>query len=74
MNTLHLDITKERCPMTFVKVKLNLEKLEIGDILEVLLTSGEPLQNVPKTAAEQGYHIIETTLVKENIYKVVIQK
>jgi len=74
MSILYLDITKERCPMTFVKTKLHLEELEQGDILEILLTSGEPLQNVPKTAAEQGYHILETVLVRENIYKVVIQK
>ena len=74
MSTLNLDITKERCPMTFVKVKLALEKLEAGDVLEVLLTEGEPLQNVPKTAADQGYLILETTLVKDSIYKVVIQK
>jgi TusA-related sulfurtransferase len=74
MSTLNLDITKERCPMTFVKVKLALEKLEAGDILEVLLTEGEPLQNVPKTAIDQGYQVLETSLVKDSTYKVVIQK
>ena len=74
MSTFNLDITKERCPMTFVKAKLHLEQLEPGDITEILLLDGEPLQNVPKTAAEQGYHILETVQVKDNIYKVVIQK
>ena len=33
--------------MTFVKTKLKLELLEEGDILEVLLKAGEPLENVP---------------------------
>ena len=74
MSTFNLDITKERCPMTFVKAKLHLEQMEPGDTTEILLLAGEPLQNVPKTAAEQGYHILETVLVKDNIYKVVIQK
>ena len=74
MSTLNLDITKDRCPMTFVKTKLKLEELEPGDILEILLTSGEPLDNVPRTAKEQGYTVLETTQVKDNIYKVVIQK
>jgi len=74
MSTLNLDITKDRCPMTFVKTKLKLEELESGDILEILLTSGEPLDNVPRTATEQGYAVLETTRVKDNIYKVVIKK
>ena len=46
MSTLQLDITKDHCPMTFVKTKLKLELLEEGDILEVLLKAGEPLENV----------------------------
>ena len=74
MSTLNLDITKDRCPMTFVKTKLKLEELEPGDILEILLTAGEPLDNVPRTATEQGFTVLETTPVKDNIYKVVIKK
>jgi len=31
------------CPLNFVKAKLELEKLKIGDILEVLLDEGEPV-------------------------------
>ena len=49
-----LDITKEHCPMTFVKTKIELSKLQPGDILEVLLAEGEPLDNVPRNAKEQG--------------------
>lgn len=74
MSTLYLDITKDRCPMTFVKTKLHLEKLEPGDTLEILLTAGEPLENVPRTATEQGYQVLETSPVQGNIYKVVIRK
>lgn len=36
MATYTLDITKEHCPMTFVKTKLRLAQLQAGDILEVL--------------------------------------
>ena len=50
MATKVLDITKEHCPMTFVKTKIELAKLQPGDILEVLLAEGEPLDNVPRNA------------------------
>ena len=36
--------------MTFVKTKIELSKLSEGDILEVLLAEGEPLENVPRNA------------------------
>ena len=74
MSQYHLDITQDRCPMTFVKTKLELEKLQPGDTLEVLLTEGEPLNNVPKTAVEQGFAVLEKVHVKANIHRLVIQK
>ena len=40
--------------MTFVKTKIELSKLQYGDILEVLLSEGEPLDNVPRNATDQG--------------------
>lgn len=74
MSTFHLDITRDRCPMTFVKTKLQLEQLRDGDLLEVLLSEGEPLDKVPKTAVEQGFTLLETVHVKDKIHKLVIRK
>ncbi len=58
MDVHTLDITKEHCPMTFVKAKLALAKISSGDVLEVTLKGGEPLENVPKSAAEEGHTIL----------------
>ena len=69
-----LDITKEHCPMTFVKTKLKLAQIAEGDILEVLLTEGESLDNVPRSATEQGYKVLSTGKVEGTTYKVTIQK
>lgn len=74
MKKVHLDITKEHCPMTFVKAKVQLSKLDNGDQLEVILTEGEPLQNVPRSAVEQGHKILETTDLGGGIFRVVIEK
>lgn len=73
MTQYQLDITQDRCPMTFVKTKLELEKLQPGDTLEVLLNDGEPLNNVPKTAVEQGFSIVEKVHVKDNVHRLVIR-
>ena len=69
-----LDITKEHCPMTFVKTKAALSKIQKGGKAFCTAGKGEPLDNVPKSAESQGYRVIEITNVKDNIYKVVIEK
>lgn len=69
-----LDITKEHCPMTFVKTKLKLAQIAEGDILEVLLAEGEPLENVPRSAAEQGFKVLGIEHVEGTTHKVTIQK
>ena len=74
MATKTLDITKEHCPMTFVKTKIELSKLQAGDILEVLLSEGEPLDNVPRNAKEQGYDVIAAEHVEGTTYRVTIKK
>lgn len=74
MTTKYLDITREHCPMTFVKTKIELSRLQKGDRLEVLLTEGEPLDNVPGSSEEQGYKVISVEKVSENIHKVIIEK
>jgi TusA-related sulfurtransferase len=57
----NLDVTKEHCPMTFVKTKIELNKLQIGDVLHVKVTAGEPLENIPQSATEQGFKVLSVT-------------
>jgi len=74
MATKVLDITKEHCPMTFVKTKIELSKLSEGDTLEVLLSEGEPLDNVPRNAVDQGFKVLSVEHVEGTTHKVIIQK
>ena len=69
-----LDITKETCPMTFVKVKLQLAKMEKGQELEVILNEGEPLQNVPASCEEQGYKVLSIEDCGDQKHRIMIQK
>lgn len=69
-----IDITRETCPMTFVKVKLMLAKLDKGDQLEVLLNAGEPLENVPRSCEEQGYIVLSIDPRDNGQHVVLVQK
>jgi TusA-related sulfurtransferase len=74
MSAKTLDITLEHCPMTFVKAKLELEKLSKGERLDVLLSKGEPLDNLPKSAEAQGYKVIGIHHEIGNVFRVIIEK
>ncbi|MBC8471595.1 MAG: sulfurtransferase TusA family protein [Planctomycetes bacterium] len=54
-----IDLRGVGCPLNFVKAKLELEKLDTGAILGVLLDEGEPVRNVPASFAEQGQEVLE---------------
>lgn len=54
-----IDLRGVMCPINFVKTKLKLESMDNGQILEVILDSGEPIQNVPKSLKDEGYKIVE---------------
>ena len=60
-----LDITREVCPMTFVRARLMIEKMEHGEILAIRLRGDEPLKNVPDSLVELGHSILSLTLDEE---------
>ena len=68
-----IDITKEICPMTFVKTKLKLETMSVGEVLEVTLREGEPLINVPKSVEQDGHKILDLRQ-EGDLYKLVIER
>ena len=52
-----LDITALTCPMTWVRTKLELERMAAGEALEVRCSEGEALENVPRSAREAGHDV-----------------
>ena len=54
-----LDITREVCPLTFVKAKLLLEKMAAGQVASIRLAAGEPLDNLPRSLRVQGHAVLE---------------
>lgn len=69
-----LDITRESCPMTFVRTRLALDRLAAGEVLLVLLRGEEPRRNVPRTAAEQGHAVLGMEEGPEGSARLLIRK
>ena len=69
-----LDISHDRCPMTFVKTRLMLDKMDVGRELTVRLKGLEPLRKVPASAKEIGCDVTTPVEVDEDIYEIIITK
>ena len=68
-----LDLRGVMCPINFVKAKLKLEAMEAGQVLELTLDSGEPIQNVPKSIKDEGHKIVEVKK-EDGYFRLKIQK
>ena len=68
-----IDLRGIECPMNFVKTKIQLEKMQKGQILEVLLDPGEAIESVPKGVVEEGHEVLSEEKI-ENHYKLIIKK
>ena len=61
------------CPMNFVKTKIALSPMKSGQVLEILLDDGQPIQNVPGSVKNEGHTVLSTEKV-DNYWKVLIKK
>ena len=61
------------CPMNFVKTKIALTPMKSGQLLEILLDDGAPIENVPGSVKNEGHTVLHTEKV-DNYWKVLIRK
>ena len=69
-----LDITTEVCPMTFVRTRLALDRMEPGQVLRVRLRGEEPLRNVPRTAREQGHEVLSLETAADGVATLLLRR
>jgi TusA-related sulfurtransferase len=54
---VRMDLRGTPCPINFVRAKLRLEQMEPGQLLELWLDPGEPIEQVPDSLTMAGYAI-----------------
>ena len=69
-----LDITKDKCPITFVKTRIALEKLKSYQYLNVYIKKGEALDGLPSSLKEMGYRINNKIKINDDVYSLKILK
>jgi tRNA 2-thiouridine synthesizing protein A len=69
-----LDITRDVCPITFVKTKIELEDLAEGQILQVIVRAGESHSNVIRATREDGHRLLADEEHAPGIRRLLLQR
>ena len=73
MKEVELDCYGEACPVPLVKAEKQIDKLDKGDILIVLLDHSCAMKNVPEWARNEG-HNVEVVEIDDGEWEVFIEK
>jgi proteasome lid subunit RPN8/RPN11/TusA-related sulfurtransferase len=62
------------CPMNLVYTKVELAKLTPGQVLEIILDDGAPINNVPGSVLREGHRIIGKQQLEDGTWSLLIEK
>ncbi len=69
-----LDIRGQICPYTFVRSKLAIEKMNLGEVLEIITDHKPASENVPKSMENEGQKVLKVEQTAEREWRIVVRK
>lgn len=62
------------CPYTFVKAKLAIESMDVGQVLEILLDYEEASRSIPKSMEDHGQKVLKVEKTNHTDWVLQIRK
>ena len=69
-----LDIKGQVCPITFVRSKLAIEKMAIGEVLEIIVDHQPAAVNVPRSMEHEGQTVLGVEQTGEAEWRLLVRK
>ncbi len=69
-----IDIKGLVCPYTFVKAKLAIESMELGQILEIVLDHEEASRSIPRSMEDHGQKVLHLEKINDSDWLLYIRK
>ena len=69
-----LDIRGQICPLTFVRAKLAIEKMALGEVLEIIVDHQPAAVNVPRSMELEGQKVLEVEQTGEMEWRLFVRK
>lgn len=62
------------CPMNLVYSKVALSEIQPGQLIEIILDDGPPINNVPGSVLKEGHEILEKKQLQDGAWSVLVRK
>ncbi len=72
--TKTVDLKGQVCPYTFVRSKLAIEKMGLGEVLEIILDHKPAVENVPRSMENEGQKVLKIDQTGEKEWHVFVRK
>jgi len=69
-----LDLSGEACPVPLVKSRRAMDKMESGEILEIIVTNEDSKANIVMAAEELGMEVKRVNRDKNGRWHVIVRK
>jgi tRNA 2-thiouridine synthesizing protein A len=69
-----IDLKGQVCPFTFVRSKLAIEKMSLGEVLEIIFDHKPAIENVPKSMENEGQKVLKIDQTGEKEWHVFVRK
>lgn len=69
-----LDIKGQICPYTFVRSKLVLEKMNVGEVLEIITDHNQAREDIPRSFSNEGQQIMAIEQTAADEWHIFIRK
>ncbi len=69
-----LNIKGQICPYTFVRSKLMMEKMNVGEVLEIITDHKPAAENVPRSMENEGQAVLKIEQTAEKEWRIVVRK
>lgn len=69
-----VDLRGVKCPINFVKVKVQLAKIKSGEKIGFYLDDGDPINNVPQSIKNEGNKVISTDTDYDGYNLLIVEK
>jgi TusA-related sulfurtransferase len=69
-----LDIKGQVCPLTFVRSKLAIEKMSLGEVLEIIIDHEPAAVSVPRSMEHEGQSVLAVEKTGGNEWRLFIRK
>lgn len=69
-----IDLSGEVCPYTFVKSKLALEEMNVGEVLKVRIDYPMAAENVPRSMENEGQEVLEVKEIGKSEWEILLKR